>query len=249
LAFFFIMHLKYIKIIIFLFSFIFSNNVNKLKNDNFFFMELKEQIHVEDNLDWRIISEDENIQILNYKHHNIKIPAIKIVIIDSVNSYYLKEAITNVKNHIKFMQDSYLIISDSLHLGIKDYYGYSNLIFYDTYQYLDLPFIADRHYIARAHILDINDITRINWELLDSKFYSYYNINRDSSIAGIFIDNGFGYWEIEKIDDYITKATYCIYLNPSGWIPSFVINLSNLKVIPNTVINMLKEAKRLQKID
>ena len=233
-----------------LISILCSTNTIEFNDDDIFFKKMKEQIHLDDNLDWDIVQEDEKIQVLNYRHQNIKIPAIKVVIIDSVNLHYLKEAITDVNNHIKFMQDSYLIISDSLYLGKKKIYKYKDIIFYDTYQYLDLPFITDRHYVARAHLLDLENIIKINWELLDRKFFKSYDIDKmNTKNKSIFIDRGFGYWELEKLDEYKTKATYCIYLNPRGWIPSFVINLSNLKVIPNTVKGMIKEAKRLQKLD
>ena len=214
------------------------------------FNDLKKNIHVNESLNWNIVDIDGNVTISNYKSKYFRIPAIKVEIIDSVNYLYLKKAIVNVKDHVNFMQDSYLKVSDSLHYGLGDFYDKINLVYYDTYQYLDLPFINDRDYIARTNIYDNENNIRLNWELLSIKYKYYYNVkDYEFQKNSLFIEDGFGYWNLERIDNYITKATYVIYLNPKGWIPSFVINMSNRIVVPNTVKNMIKEAKRLEKLD
>ena len=225
-----------------------SQNSNIQQPD--FFDIFQNKMHLNKLINWELIKTDKNMHIYNYKHSKINIPAIKVEVVDSVNLFFLKKAITDVENHINFMQDSYLIISDSLNNGRNAFYHYENIPFYDTYQYLDLPFIADRHYIARCNILENKKLIRINWKLLKYENYSSYLDNlKCNKKSCIFIENGFGYWELEKIDNFKTKITYCIYLNPKGWIPPFIINLSNINVIPNTVVNMINEAKRLQNLN
>ena len=237
--------MKYI--IFYCFNLLLSQNFDYKDDD--FDLFFKRSMHLDSNIKWELIKVNNNLSIYNYKDKKITIPAIKVEITDSVNFLYMKQAITNVKKHTDFMQDSYLIISEPLKNDFKDFYNYKNVVYYDTYQYLDLPYITDRHYVARAHIIENDYIIRINWELLSFNNYSFFIDNIDKNEKNIFIENGFGFWEIEKIDSNMSKVTYSIYLNPQGWIPSFIVNLSNLKVIPNTAINMINEAKRLQKLN
>ena len=215
-----------------------------MMNDEYY-IELKKHFHIEDYLDWKLIKDENDIFIYNYNDTKINIPAIKVVKIDTLNYLFLKKAITNIANHPNFMQDSYLVESDSINSGETIFYNYENTYFYETYQSLDLPFIADRHYIARSHIIETNESIRINWELLAKNKHSKYLESKNAKNK-IFIEDGFGSWKLEKINNNLTKVTYSIYLNPKGWIPSFIIHRSNIYVIPNTVNNMINEGKRLQ---
>ena len=38
-------------------------------------------------------------------------------------------------------------------------------------------------------------------------------------------------------------------MDPGGWVPNFIVNLSSNYTIPETVIKMVEEGKRLDKLD
>ena len=112
LAFFFINKMKNIVIIFYCLNILLSQELGSISNDfNFMF---KKSMHLDsNNINWELIKVDNNKNIYNFKHKEINIPAIKVEVTDSINYLFMKEAITNVEKHIDFMQDSYLIISDS----------------------------------------------------------------------------------------------------------------------------------------
>ena len=203
---------------------------------------VKNILQNDENIKWEIVKKNKNQTIYNKKINGSKIPVVKVVVIDSVSIDAMVQAIINVKNHTRFLKSSYLTKSMLLSKYVDE-----NIIKYEVYQYLKIPFIKNRFYVANC-ILEINNETvKVNWKLSnDNK--KYFDII-DDNINDIFIENGFGYWKIEYLSNNYSKITYVIHMDPAGWIPNFIVNISSNITIPETVFKMIEEGKRLDKLD
>ncbi|MAV58719.1 MAG: hypothetical protein CMG07_02070 [Candidatus Marinimicrobia bacterium] len=196
----------------------------------------------DDNVKWNLVNKIDNQTIYNKKIKDSKIPVVKVVVIDSVTIDGMVQAIINVKDHTRFLKSSYLTKSMLLNKNNNE-----NIFKYEVYQYLNIPFIKNRFYIAYCN-LELNiDRVKVNWRLSDDnkKHLDIINDNKND----IFIENGFGYWKIEYLSENFSKITYLIHMNPGGWVPNFIINLSSNYTIPETVVKMINEGKRLDKLD
>ena len=195
-----------------------------------------------DNLKWKIVKKTGNQTIYNMEIKDSKIPVVKVVVTDSVSINGMVQSIINIKEHTRFLKSSYLTKSILLSKYFDD-----NILKYEVYQYLNIPFIKNRFYVAYCNLRQDTNSVRVNWRLSNNK--EKYIDFIDDSRNDIFIENGFGYWEIEHLSSSFSKITYVIHMDPGGWVPNFIVNLSSNYTIPETVIKMIEEGKRLDKLD
>ena len=195
-----------------------------------------------DNLKWKIVKKTGNQTIYNMEIKDSKIPVVKVVVKDSVSINGMVQAIISIKEHTRFLKSSYLTKSILLRKYFDD-----NILKYEVYQYLNIPFIKNRFYVAYCNLRKDTNSVRVNWRLSNNnkKYIDFI----DDNINDIFIENGFGYWEIEHLSRSFSKVTYVIHMDPGGWVPNFIVNLSSNYTIPETVIKMVEEGKRLDKLD
>ena len=195
-----------------------------------------------DDLKWKIVKQTENQTIYNMKIKDSKIPVVKVVVIDSVSINGMVQAIINVKDHTRFLKNSYLTKSILLSKYFDD-----KILKYEVYQYLNIPFIKNRFYVAKCNLRQDTKSVKVNWRLSNNnkKYIDFI----DDNINDIFIENGFGYWKIEYLSSSFSKITYVIHMDPGGWVPNFIVNLSSNYTIPETVLKMVEEGKRLDKLD
>ena len=118
-----------------------------------------------------------------------------------------------------------------------------------SHQRLSMPFVEDRDYVVKIVDESVEDAQgRVVWK----NRWSQANGLGPPPTAGVTrIDVVEGYWQLE--DDAggaRTKATYYVYTNPGGAIPSVLVNLGNARGCPDlfrAVAKAAKEARYRQK--
>ena len=217
-----------IKIIIALSCFLSSQSFN----------EINEILY--DPSNWVFLLEDENgLRVYNKSLEYSDIPAVLVEYETVVDYEVLKQVILNGELHPNFMEESHLI--ESVNIKVTNEY-------IDNYQRLSPPFLTDRHYVTRTHfnIIDPSFHIRLNWKMLPniSEYQSLIEKKNAEFGNAIYMDYGYGGWEIIKLSNNMTQVNYRIIIDPGGWIPDFLVTQSNAILAPITVLNMVREAQR-----
>ncbi len=110
----------------------------------------------------------------------------------------------------------------------------------DCYQLLKMPFISDRDYVIR-----VRDQSKVG---PDGKVV--YKNAWSPTTGGPPVKEGVvrlaineGYWQLEEAEGGKTKATYYVYTDPGGSLPSWAVNAANTQAIPELFAAVAERAK------
>ncbi len=147
-------------------------------------------------------------------------------------SWVVKNVIDDVVNYKNFMPYT----KESLVLSQHD--GYIV-----TYQRLSTPIVEDRDYTLKIFDESREDVNgKIVWKNRWSEANKLGPKPKDG-VTRVGVNEG--YWLLE--DDASgkrTKATYYVYTNPGGAIPTFVINMANAQAVPELYRAVAKAVKK-----
>jgi len=146
-------------------------------------------------------------------------------------SWVVKNVIDDVANYKNFMPYT----KESLVLSRHDGYIVS-------YQYLATPVVDDRDYTIKIYDESREDASgKIIWKNRWSEANKLGPAQKNG-VARVTVNEG--YWILE--DDaggQRTKATYYVYTNPGGAIPTFVVNMANAQAVPELFRAVSKATK------
>ena len=167
------------------------------------------------------------------------IPALMVKETASVSSEAVISAIEDAGNYESFLRGVYLERSHLLRRSPGVIEGY---------QYLNLPFIADRHYIYRmvksgnasdAHV-------RLDWTLVprDSEYSEFLDSMAAKYGDPIYPAQNVGGWEIREQPEGNVVVSYRLYVDAAGWVPGFLMARANRITAPKMVTHMIQESIR-----
>jgi ribosome-associated toxin RatA of RatAB toxin-antitoxin module len=98
-----------------------------------------------------------------------------------------------------------------------------------VFQHLVFPFpISDRHYTIKLSALE----SRPN----DGFYCIQWTLDKQESVkraaAGITPAFNDGLWILRRLEASKTDVTYFLHTDPSGWLPSWMINMANREALP-----------------
>lgn len=117
-----------------------------------------------------------------------------------------------------------------------------------AYQFLTLPLVSDRDYVLR-----VTDETPTTAPGQAPKYFkSAWTVSRKGppprdGVVRVVVNDG--YWMFESADGgKRTRATYYLYTNPGGMLPSFIINKANTTTLPDlfAAVRTQAQIKRYQ---
>lgn len=118
-----------------------------------------------------------------------------------------------------------------------------------VYQRLDTPFVSDRDYTM---IITGKIVRNEKGEVVYRKNWSSANHLGPAAIDGVVrVKTNEGHWLFEPLDGgKRTRATYYLFTDPGGALPSFIINAANGKAVPGVFEAVEKQASdpRYQKM-
>ena len=117
----------------------------------------------------------------------------------------------------------------------------------DYYQYLDIPFLSDRHWFLRGAIETKGAETRFRWDKLPAGAHS-------SRIAQLKVESSdavepplnIGAW-VFLSGDKNTEVRYYICTHPGGSVPASLQSIGTEKTLPNNVVDLIVEAQKRSK--
>ncbi len=118
----------------------------------------------------------------------------------------------------------------------------------DGYQYLEVPFVSDRHYFFRMFPVKINsdwETSRVDWLLLPERSgYELPEIPVNNS--PVYLNYGAGSWLLKPVGNGQAEVSYRLYLDHGGKIPSFLVDRINAVSIVNLFRDAVSEMQRRQ---
>jgi hypothetical protein len=111
-----------------------------------------------------------------------------------------------------------------------------------SYQRLDTPIVDDRDYTIKIFDESREDIDgKVIWKVRWSEANALGPPVK-SGVARVGVNEG--YWILEEKDGGAkTKATYYVYTNPGGSIPTFLANMANTQAVPELFRAVSKASK------
>ena len=157
-----------------------------------------------DDSGWNLVyTKDNGLSVYNKKIDSIPIHAIKVTYTDTVDISTFTRTVLDGNRHTEFLEKSHLTKSHILEQREDTVW---------TYQYLDLPIIANRNYISLniLRYIEKNIHHQMNWSFL-SDIMSEKMLQNISDDA-VLMTKGVGGWEIQRLDDGRSLITYRIIL-------------------------------------
>ncbi len=116
------------------------------------------------------------------------------------------------------------------------------------YQYLDVPswtFTADRYWFLESEILDQGATKRMRWKRMDPSgpFAARYNAFKAKNPDAVEPPINVGSWTFTR-RDFGVDIEYMICTDAGGSIPSAIQSAATRKTLPDTVGDVVREAKR-----
>ena len=220
--------ISYFFLFIFSISYLFSNInyeklISSLKND----------------MAWDVINIMEDGSIIKSKKINdMNLSAISVEREIRMSPVVIQDILIDIVNYNN-------VLKSSGSLKTKLFKQKNN--FLDGYQYIDsgMPFISDRKYCFRMNYSEYtkNKNVLMEWYLLNDKGeYKSYIIQNDQD--AVYLDYGAGIWMVDKVSDGLYLFSYRLFMDPSGYIPNFIIEKVNENSIYNIFNDVFLEASK-----
>tara|TARA_Y100001968_G_scaffold74092_1_gene65495 strand:+ start:2745 stop:3416 length:672 start_codon:yes stop_codon:yes gene_type:complete len=217
-------------LVIFSISYLFSNTnyeklITTLKND----------------VGWYVINRmDDGSIIKSKKINDMNLSAISVEREIKMSPLVIQDILIDILNYNNVLKSSG---------SLKTKLFTKNNNFLDGYQYIDsgMPFISDRKYCFRMNYLGYTNDSNVlmEWYLLNANGeYKEYIIDNDKD--AIYLDYGAGIWIVNNISDDLYLFSYRLFMDPSGYIPDFIIEKVNEISIYNIFNDVFLEASKIQ---
>ena len=122
------------------------------------------------------------------------------------------------------------------HFGVRDQADYQRLSF-------GLPFVGDRHYVIRVaerryRGTDGRLSYAFIWRLEDGLPHGV-----DPDAVRVSVNSG--YWDLRpaKDSDSSTDVRYCVFTDPAGALPKWLVGMANTEAIPKLFAAVASEAR------
>lgn len=169
---------------------------------------------------WKVVKNEDGLIIYNRTKAGSDLKEVKAIGTIHAPPWVVKNVLDDVNNYKHFMPYT----EESKLLKRGDGYMIS-------YQRLDAPIISNRDYTLR-----IQDKSRRlpDGTVVYKRAWSPANHLGPPEMSGVVrVKQNEGYWLLEEKDGgKHTKATYWLFTNPGGSLPTFVINAANGQAIP-----------------
>ena len=169
--------------------------------------------------DWTKEGVEDGITIYNREKDGTDVKEVKAIGYFDAPSWVVKNVIDDVGNYSKFMPytKTSTIIKQEKDAVV-------------TYQYLNTPIVSDRDYTIRIRE---KSYKKSDGSVVYKMAWSPANALGPKAGDAVRVQINDGYWQLESIGDgKRTKATYYLYTDPGGSIPTFLKNKANFTAIP-----------------
>lgn len=121
-----------------------------------------------------------------------------------------------------------------------------------AYQFIDVPFFSDRHYVYRFNKYRETDIGKYesSWRLIPSDELQeglLYELEKEYGEA-VYIDKGAGYFIFEDIGGGKSRFSYTLYMDIGGYLPDGLMDRSNSRGIKMLMMDIIDAAGKLDSI-
>ncbi|MEC8378789.1 MAG: hypothetical protein VXZ96_00625 [Myxococcota bacterium] len=117
----------------------------------------------------------------------------------------------------------------------------------DYYQYLDIPFLSDRHWFLRGYIERKGTETRFRWDKIPSQAHASRIAELQAASDGaVEPPLNIGAW-VFLSGDKKTEVRYYICTHPGGSVPASLQSIGTEKTLPNNVVDLIVEAQKRSK--
>ena len=187
---------------------------------------------------WTDIKEiDDLVNISMKEFGESEFCAIKVGKTIDIEPDRITDVIMDVNNYNSFLSNAESFKSEVVKQSDKNLIGYQ-------YIKVDIPFFDDREYyfkMSREQILEQDTTTMCFWVLLEP-------LEKDANIntSAIYLEYGAGIWKSEQISPGKYNISYRLYMDPGGFIPTFVVDIINEISIVGLFQDALNEAYRRQ---
>lgn len=116
------------------------------------------------------------------------------------------------------------------------------------YQYLDVPgwtMASDRYWFLTSKITDTGTLRAMKWERMDPSgpYASRYQAFRTENSSAVEPPVNVGSWTFKDVE-FGVGISYSICTDSGGSIPSAIQNAATRKTLPDTVGDVVREAKK-----
>ena len=194
---------------------------------------------LKDDKDWAIINRMKDGSIIKSKKINdMNLSAILVEREIKISPVIIQNILIDILNYNNVLKSSG---------SLKTKLFKQNNIFLDGYQYIDsgMLFISDRKYCFRMKFSEYANDNNVlmEWYLLSNQGeYKQYISTND--LDAVYLDYGAGTWMIEKKTDELYLVSYRLFMDPSGYIPDFIIEKVNEISIYNIFNDVMLEATK-----
>ena len=189
---------------------------------------------------WKNIKKiDNSVNISMKKLGESKFFAINVERIIDIKPDRITDVIMDVSNYNSFLSNAKSFKSEVVNQSDINLIGYQ-------YIKVDLPFFDDREYyfkMSREQIFEQDTTTMCFWVLLDPL---EKESNRNINTGAIYLEYGAGIWKSEQISPGKYSISYRLYMDPGGFIPTFIVDIINETSIVGLFQDVLNEANRKQ---
>ncbi len=201
---------------------------------------LQGQLHAQDEDDlevmgWSLVRNKDGVAVYNRKLAESKVRGIMARAEVDAESATVFAVITDFDNWVNFMPN----VHESEIIDRSDQIEW-------VYLRIRSPFIKDRSFVSEVTFeKKIDDVGHyiVKWQLAEER-------TQELNIRGIIVPkSNTGYWELRPIGDGTrTYVTYCLYADPAGKVPKWMINFANKRTVPS-VFKAVRRQARLDQYD
>lgn len=147
----------------------------------------------------------------------------------------------NVGDYARVLGDNKYLEAEEVFLSEKEIIGY---------QYAKIPIIPNRHYLFRFDLASYeqsleSETNQLHWVLIEGngEYKEFIDNKKVINNNPIYIQNGAGLWSVRELSSGKYEHSYRLYLDPSGWMPAWLLNSFNVKNLQELFDRVLEAAE------
>lgn len=166
---------------------------------------------------------------------NSSIDALSVSGITDVPPKAIVQVLQEVNRYNQFLRAKNRLKAKSIAITDSAIIGYQRWL---------VPIWNDRTLVFAMKVVESPQNTLAFWTLLPQNEDKRYTIPQELFQNSVRMTYGAGYWECKPLPNGKTQLTHRVFMDPSGHLPSFLINYINKRGLLEQVEDVVQEAKR-----
>lgn len=187
---------------------------------------------------WENLSGKEGTRFRRKAISGYDLYALEIIRESNLSAFDVFEVLLDVGNYGEILADNDYLYAEEVERNESSITGY---------QHASLPVVSNRHYLFNFDLAEWEKEAAeqiISWVLVEPEGkYAEFISRKDKQFKNpLYIRNGAGIWKVRDMGNGRYEHSYRLYLDPSGWMPQFIVNNFNKRNLKDLFDRVLATA-------